>query len=180
MLRAAHRLPRPVGGAPRSLEYAGGRSPRPQTPGGPSVTQAAPGPDYASGSSLDSLVCFSNAWRMAVMKSSSGTAPVNSAVSLMTVFGTPMTRYRWASSGNSSTSTTVALMCGFAMANAWAARATRGQWGQVGVTNTWIWTGVSTSRSIAAAKLELRWGVFWDRASTVAMMVANSLPTGVP
>jgi hypothetical protein len=64
-------------------------------------------------------------------------------LSLMTVFGTPRTIYRWARSGNSLTSTTSATMCEFAMAILWASLATPGQCGQVGVTKTWKWRSLS-------------------------------------
>ena len=43
------------------------------------------------------------------MKVSSGTAPVNSTLSFITVFGTPLMRYAWARAGNSCTSTTSAV-----------------------------------------------------------------------
>src|SRR3990170_7671304 len=82
----------------------------------------------------------------------SDTAPTISTVSLMTVLGTDTISYFWASSGNSVTSTTSAVTTLHACASLWAILATRGQYGQVGVTKTWMCVGptISPNRSEVA------------------------------
>lgn len=65
--------------------------------------------------------------------------------SFTTVFGTPVTRYRRARSGNSVASTANAVMCLLANAISCARLTARGQCGHVGVENTWIVTGLSTA-----------------------------------
>ena len=108
-----------------------------------------------------------------LMKVSSETAPMNWVVSLMTVLGTPITRYFWAIWGNSCTSTTSALILSFSIAIIWATRATEGQWGQVGVTNTWMWMSSSTSCSFLRVSA-LRDVLGLDSSIAPSMMVTNS------
>jgi hypothetical protein len=81
------------------------------------------------------------------MKRGSGCAPTNSTVSFTTIFGTDRTSYRSESSGNSVASTTSAVTFSLAIAIWWANLAARGQYGQVGVTNTWMWTGSASAPS---------------------------------
>ena len=66
---------------------------------------------------------------------------MNSTRSLMTILGTDMTWYLLESSGNSEASIASAVMCSLTIAIVWANLAALGQYGQVGVLNTWMWTG---------------------------------------
>ena len=66
-----------------------------------------------------------------------------------TVFGTPVTWYCCARSGNPVASTTVAVTCGLAAATRQARLTAWGQKRQVGVTKTWMRTDRSSVASAA-------------------------------
>src|SRR5436190_3636943 len=76
---------------------------------------------------------------------SGGSAPRISTESFTTVFGTPVTEYFRARSGNSVASTANAVMFGFANAISCASATARGQCGHVGVVNTCIVVGDDTA-----------------------------------
>jgi len=65
-------------------------------------------------------------------------APTNSTVSLIIIFGTPITLYFIAKSGNSLLSIMSAFTRSLSIANLCATAAAAGQCGQVKVTNTWM------------------------------------------
>ena len=67
----------------------------------------------------------------------------------MTVRGTPCTWYFIARWGNSVASTMSAETRSLAIASLCASTTARGQYGQVGVTNTWMCTGRVSVRSAA-------------------------------
>src|SRR5580765_5948373 len=75
---------------------------------------------------------------------SGGSAPRISTASLTTVFGTPVTEYFRARSGNSVASTANAVMLGLANAISCATATARGQCGHVGVVKTWTVVGSCT------------------------------------
>jgi len=106
-------------------------------------------------------------------KTASGTFPTNWTVSLMTVFGTPRTPYRLTRSGNSLTSTTSAITCELAIAILWASLATSGQWGQVGVTNTWMWTSLSSLLNTSFVSSERSASAF-DTSTKLPIRTENS------
>jgi hypothetical protein len=82
----------------------------------------------------------------------SGSAPTNSVVSLMTIFGTPLTAYRRARSGNSVASITSPVTCSDSTDNWWASLAAAGQYGHVGVVKTLMLTSsVSEARNSRVA-----------------------------
>ena len=66
-----------------------------------------------------------------------------------TVFGTPVTWYCAARSGNSVASMADAVTCGLAAARRQARLTAWGQKRQVGVTNTWMPSGRSSASSAA-------------------------------
>ena len=107
----------------------------------PGRFQPAPGGSGYAGRPAASSTCRT--------KTSSGTAPTNSTRSFTTVLGTPMTWYCAARSGNSLASTASATTLEFSMAMAWARPAAWGQYGQVGVKNTRMWTGLFTLASFS-------------------------------
>jgi len=100
-------------------------------------------------------------------------------VSLTMVRGTARTWYRCARWGNSVASTASPVMKVLSRANWWTSRTAAGQWGQVGVVNTWRWTGSLISPS--AARVSGRRSVLSRETSLMASRNGtNSYPSGIP
>ena len=113
------------------------------------------------------------------MKTDSGMAPSITAVSLITVRGTAITRYRRDNSGNSLASMAVALIRSLSIAIQCVSNTADGQWGQPGVTKTFRSTGSvmdwTSSRDFSESPEE-RFPIEIRSSSRLA----NSYPPGVP
>ena len=113
------------------------------------------------------------------MNIASDTAPTNCTRLLITVLGTPEIMYRWAISGYSWASTTSARTWALSIAIAWATRAMGGQYGQVGVTKTWMCTSslsrFSFFRVSKDSGLTPR-----DKVTMSSRTLVNSWPAGIP
>lgn len=115
----------------------------------------------------------------ACRKSGSGTAPSKETRSLMTIFGTPITRWARASSGNSVASIAVERIRSDATDMCCARRTARGQYGQVGVEKTLI----STSASSVASEdfvASLSAGSPLEATMIASIKLENSYPDGMP
>ena len=92
-------------------------------------------------------------------------------VSSITVRGTPITSYFVPSSGYSVTSTMCAVIRSLSMANWYASNTARGQYGQVGVLNTWIVIGLVSFFNIFLVS-----GVSPDWPPETILMLSIRLP----
>jgi len=109
----------------------------------------------------------------------SGTAPSMWTVSSMTVRGTPITWYLVPRCGNSTTSTMSPVMKSLSTASWCASNTARGQYGQVGVVNTWIRTGLVSLATISRVASE-RPESPSDTIRMSSISVPNSYPDGIP
>lgn len=106
-------------------------------------------------------------------------APRISTVSFITVFGTPRTLYLTARCANSPATTASAMMDSDSMASLCASATALGQYGQVGVTNTCMWTGLSNCFS-AILLASLRPDSPFDASLMASRNARNSYPAGTP
>ena len=96
-----------------------------------------------------SLTCSYEGWnapnKICSANESSLNAPTNSTISLIIIFGPPITLYFMGRSGNSLVSVTSTFTMSLSMANLCAIAAAEGQCGQVMGTKTWMRPGDLTS-----------------------------------